>query len=122
DRAESVELRIPLQPVAGADSEAPAPWPAERAAACQLRCPEQRFQMLYDAAITSLILHSPKDVYPGPYTYKRFWFRDAAFIIHALLCAGLSDRATRALNQFPPRQTALGYFRSQEGEWDANGE
>src|SRR5690606_39682619 len=82
----------------------------------------QRFQMLYDAAITSLILHSPQDVYPGPYTYKRFWFRDAAFIIHALLCAGMNERAARALNQFPQRQTALGYFRSQEGEWEANGE
>jgi hypothetical protein len=26
------------------------------------------------------------------------------------------------LARFPARQTALGYFRSQEGEWDANGE
>ena len=72
--------------------------------------------------ITSLVLHSPDDVYPGPYTYKRFWFRDAAFIIHALLCVGLTERAKRALSRFPERQTALGYFRSQEGEWDANGE
>ncbi|MFO7602280.1 MAG: hypothetical protein R6X06_00530 [Gammaproteobacteria bacterium] len=89
---------------------------------CQLTCPEPRYQFLYDAAITSLILHSPDDVYPGPYTYKRFWFRDAAFIIHALLCAGLTRRATRALARFPERQTVLGYFRSQEGEWDSNGE
>jgi len=29
------------------------------------------------------VLHSPCEVYPGPYTYKRFWFRDAAFIIHS---------------------------------------
>ena len=72
--------------------------------------------------MTSLVLHSPDDVYPGPYTYKRFWFRDAAFIIHALLCVGLTDRAERALARFPERQTALGYFRSQEGEWDSNGE
>lgn len=67
-------------------------------------------------------MHSPDDVYPGPFTYKRFWFRDAAFIIHALLCAGLTERAERALARFPGRQTVLGYFRSQEGEWDANGE
>src|SRR5690606_15606666 len=44
------------------------------------------------------------------------------FIIHALLCVGLTERAERALQRFPARQTALGYFRSQEGEWDANGE
>lgn len=97
-------------------------WSAVRRGRCTLACPEQRYQFLYDAAITSLILHSPRDVYPGPYTYKRFWFRDAAFIIHALLCVGLTDRAERALARFPGRQTALGYFRSQEGEWDANGE
>lgn len=89
---------------------------------CQLSCPEARYQFLYDAAIASLILHSPGDVYPGPYTYKRFWFRDAAFIIHALLCAGLTHRAERALARFPPRQTGQGYFRSQEGEWDSNGQ
>ena len=89
---------------------------------CKLTCPEPLYQFLYDAAITSLILHSPDDVYPGPFTYKRFWFRDAAFIIHALLCVGLTDRAERALARFPERQTTLGYFRSQDGEWDSNGQ
>lgn len=97
-------------------------WKTLRESACKLDCPDPRYQFLFDAAVTSLILHSPGDVYPGPYTYKRFWFRDAAFIIHALLCVGLNDRAARALERFPARQTRFGYFRSQEGEWDANGE
>lgn len=97
-------------------------WSSVRERACRLKCPDSRYQFLFDAAVTSLVLHSPDDVYPGPYTYKRFWFRDAAFIIHALLCVGLNDRAERALAQFPGRQTSFGYFRSQEGEWDANGE
>jgi hypothetical protein len=35
---------------------------------------------------------------------------------------GLEERAARALSRFPERQTKLGYFRSQEGEWDSNGE
>ncbi|GGX63220.1 hypothetical protein [Saccharospirillum salsuginis] len=112
---------IPLPPdhTKGLDADA---WSRLRNQACVLECPEPQYQFLYDAAVTSLILHSPKDVYPGPYTYKRFWFRDAAYIIHALLCVGLTERAERALDQFPDRQTALGYFRSQEGEWDSNGE
>ncbi|MCC6208373.1 MAG: hypothetical protein IT488_09500 [Gammaproteobacteria bacterium] len=97
-------------------------WTTSQRDHCTLSCPEPHYQYLFDAAVTSLILHSPDDVYPGPFTYKRFWFRDAAFIIHALLCAGLTGRAERALARFPERQTALGYFRSQEGEWDANGE
>ncbi|HEB51463.1 MAG TPA: hypothetical protein ENI89_12730 [Desulfobulbus sp.] len=89
---------------------------------CRLDVPETRVRFLYDTAIRTLILHSPGDVWPGPYTYRRFWFRDAAFIIHALLCAGLLSRARRALDLFPGRQTARGYFLSQEGEWDSNGE
>ncbi|WP_213995144.1 hypothetical protein [Arsukibacterium sp.] len=116
-----VEVAVPLMSAAQPKLQ-PGAWPAEQQKCCKLTCPDPHYQFLYDAALSSLILHSPEDVYPGPYTYKRFWFRDAAFIIHALLCAGLTERAARALQQFPARQTLLGYFRSQEGEWDANGE
>ncbi len=97
-------------------------WATTLSKACQLSIPDKHFQFLYDAAIQTLVLHSPEDVYPGPYTYKRFWFRDAAFILNALLCAGFYDRVKRTLNLFPERQTRLGYFRSQDGEWDSNGE
>ncbi len=97
-------------------------WDRELEHACRLQIPDAHMQSLYDAAVRTLVLHCPDDVYPGPFTYKRFWFRDAAFILHAMLCAGLSARAARALDRFFPRQTARGYFRSQEGEWDANGE
>lgn len=120
---EAAEITATI-PITDADSPALAPnaWLLAHRDRCRLVCPEPRYQFLYDAAVNSLILHSPDDVYPGPYTYKRFWFRDAAFIIHGLLCIGLTDRAERALARFPARQTTLGYFRSQEGEWDANGE
>ncbi len=97
-------------------------WVDELKNACRLRVPDDRMQFLYDAALRTVILHAPDDVYPGPFTYKRFWFRDAAFILHAMLCAGLSERASHVIERFFPRQTAGGYFRSQEGEWDANGE
>jgi len=97
-------------------------WRDALAGHCELAVPDEKFQFLYEAAVRTLVLHSPTDVYPGPYTYKRFWYRDAAFILHAMLCAGLIDRSERALNRFPLRQTRKGYFRSQEGEWDSNGE
>ncbi|MCK7596912.1 hypothetical protein M0G74_06460 [Microbulbifer sp. CAU 1566] len=89
---------------------------------CAMSVPDAEMQFLYDAAVRTLILHSPHDVYPGPYTYKRFWFRDAAFMIQSLLHAGLLDRAERALERFPSRQKRNGYFHSQDGEWDSNGE
>ncbi|HYP17278.1 MAG TPA: hypothetical protein VEQ65_08705 [Opitutus sp.] len=88
----------------------------------RLRVPDPAVQRLYDLAIANLVLHSPGEVYPGPYTYKRFWFRDAVFILNALLSLGGVERTRRALREFAPRQRMDGYFLSQEGEWDSNGE
>ncbi|MDB5049238.1 MAG: hypothetical protein JWO30_2309 [Fibrobacteres bacterium] len=87
-----------------------------------LQVPDAHFDFLYRAAIRTLLLHSPGEVFPGPYTYKRFWFRDAAFILNAMLAAGMVERTERTLDIFPSRQTMGGYFLSQEGEWDSNGE
>lgn len=122
----SVALRIPLSPdksnlrAMEPAKEVPS-WPQVLNGHCQLRVPDERIQSLYDTAVRTLILHSPGEVYPGPYTYKRFWFRDAVFILHALLNLGFSTRVKRALDRFPSRQNRAGYFLSQEGEWDSNG-
>ena len=97
-------------------------WKKSLQGAAQLQIPDKHFQFLYEAAIRTMVLHSPKEVYPGPYIYRRFWFRDAAFILSALLSVGLKERVRRALDCFRARQTTQGYFLSQEGEWDSNGE
>ena len=73
------------------------PWHIHLQNVCLLKLPHTSFQSLYDIALRTLLLHSSAEIYPGPYTYKRFWFRDAVFIIHALLCAGLTKRAERFL-------------------------
>ncbi|HKP96812.1 MAG TPA: hypothetical protein VJ385_13725 [Fibrobacteria bacterium] len=98
------------------------PWAAVLEGPARLEVPDAHFGFLYDAALRTLLLHSPGEVFPGPYTYKRFWFRDAAFILNAMLAAGMVERAERTLDVFPSRQTLGGYFLSQEGEWDSNGE
>ncbi|WP_237065117.1 hypothetical protein [Microbulbifer guangxiensis] len=121
DKPLDISVRIPLH--AGRHQSRLSPsWPENLANHCRLQVPDQQLQFMYDAAIRTLILHSPTDVYPGPYTYKRFWFRDAAFMIQSLLHAGLVERAERALDQFPKRQKRDGFFHSQDGEWDSNGE
>jgi hypothetical protein len=97
-------------------------WSAALSGVAALKIPDRHMQFLYEAAIRTLILHSAGDIYPGPYTYKRFWFRDAAFIVNALMSIGLGARVKPVIEQFPAKQTAFGYFLSQEGEWDANGE
>ncbi|MEX0387345.1 glycoside hydrolase family 15 protein [Spiribacter onubensis] len=131
----AAQFEIPSGEVAELNASIPLPLPDENvtaqaetwaealAPAARLDVPDPAFQRLYDTALRTLLLHSVEDIYPGPYTYRRFWFRDAAFIIHGLFSAGLIDRGRRALAHFPSRQTrATGYFHSQEGEWDSNGQ
>ncbi len=123
-RTKEIRVRIPLErkPRPGAARPGRPDWREALAGRTLLQVPDPGFVYLYETAVRSLVLHSPGEVYPGPYTYKRFWFRDAAFILHALLCVGLADRVKRALDRFPDRQTRSGFFLSQEGEWDSNGE
>ncbi|MFO0929734.1 MAG: hypothetical protein U0736_22380 [Gemmataceae bacterium] len=114
-----VTAEVPLPGMAA--DPAPAAWRRALDGACRMEVPDERYRFLFDAAVRTLVLHSPGLVYPGPSTYKRFWFRDAAFILDALLALGLVDRVGRCLAEYPDRQDLRGYFRSQEGEWDSNG-
>ncbi len=122
-----IEPRQPLKaviniPLPDDHQHKPVNWSQALSGCCRLTVPNSHFQFLYDAALRTLVLHSPGEVYPGPYTYHRFWFRDAAFIIQALIYAGLTGRAERAIDGFPDRQRHDGYFHSQNGEWDSNGQ
>jgi hypothetical protein len=127
DVERTVTVTVPLGAHGGSNHQAPprdasTAWADALKGHCTVAVPDPQWQFLYDAAIHTLILHAPDEVYPGPYTYKRFWFRDAAFIVHAMLCAGLTARAERVLHRFPSRQKANGHFCSQDGEWDSNGQ
>jgi hypothetical protein len=97
-------------------------WQDALRSKAELNIPDQRFQFLYEAAVRTLVLLSPDWTYPGPFTYKRFWYRDAAFLVHGLLGANLIERAEQVVEHFPEKQSLTGYFHSQEGEWDTNGE
>jgi hypothetical protein len=97
-------------------------WQPRLAETARLKVPDEKIQFLYDAAVRTMLLLSAGEAYPGPYTYKRFWFRDACLMINALLGIGLSQRAARMILNFPSRQTLTGYFKSQAGEWDSNGQ
>ena len=118
---ESVELRIPIEDSGSVPSSIPS-WQNELSTCARLHVPDARLQRLYDTAVSTVILHTPGEVYPGPYTYKRFWYRDAALILNALITLGARERTLRALERFPAGQLRDGYFRSQEGEWDSNGQ
>lgn len=97
-------------------------WESALKDKASLQVPDERFVSLFNSAVQTLVLCTPGDVYAGPYTYKRYWYRDAVFIVHGLLNAGLLERAKGLIAQFPKHQSHNGYYHSQEGEWDANGE
>ena len=73
-------FKIPIEEGGGIFPAPTITWEQSLQGHCRLEVPDPCFHSLYEAALRTLILHSPDDVYPGPYTYKRFWFRDAAFI------------------------------------------
>jgi len=123
---DALEIRAPifdeLEPKKRLSIDGRPAWRSALAPLARMKIPDTPLQRLYDLAVANLVLLSPDEVYPGPYTYKRFWFRDAAFILNVLLALGGVDRTRRVLQHFTPRQRRDGYFLSQEGEWDSNGE
>lgn len=121
-----LEVRVPLTEELQRENIQWSPledsWQSSLAGAARLQVPDAKIQFLYDASLRTLILLSAGDVLPGPYTYRRFWFRDACLMLNAMLAAGLDRRCRRLLKTFFPRQNKAGYFLSQAGEWDSNGQ
>ena len=105
-----------------AENTSPRNWETYTANSATLQVPDDQIRFLYDAAVRTIILLSSEEAFPGPYTYKRFWFRDSCFMINALLAIGMAERSERLVRNFPELQKSSGYFQSQEGEWDSNGQ
>jgi Bacterial alpha-L-rhamnosidase 6 hairpin glycosidase domain len=85
--------------------------------------PEKKFADSVRAIKTHLLMADDGDhICPGPMTYHHYWFRDSAYEVIALLKMGHPERAREKLVNYPSRQRKDGYFLSQNGEWDANGQ
>jgi len=117
EREVQIDIPIDSRPTKNISS-----WAGALQGRALLQVPDERYVFLFNTAIQTLVLCTPDDVFAGPYTYKRYWYRDAVFIAHGLMSAGLLQRARALIAQFPKRQSTHGYYHSQEGEWDANGE
>ena len=52
-----------------------ASWKETLKEVSRLRIPDERMTFLYDAAVRTLVLLLPLEIYSGPFYYKRFWFR-----------------------------------------------
>jgi len=116
-----LSINLPL-PGGFAEPTKSVSWPESEQDTAQLEVPDPWIKFLHDTARRTLIHLSAGDVIPGPYTYNRFWFRDACIMLNAMLCIGLVKRSLRQLKKFPALQKSDGFFHSQDGEWDSNGQ
>ncbi len=98
-------------------------WTRRKEGAIKVRTPDSRINEAFEASLNNvLILVDKTEVTPGPFTYHKMWFRDAAYSVTALLKLGFTADAKRILEHYFKKQTADGYFESQNGEWDSNGQ
>ncbi|MCX8095720.1 MAG: hypothetical protein N3D74_06000 [Caldisericia bacterium] len=89
----------------------------------KISTPDEKINEIFNAnKIFLKTLISDSIITPGPLTYKRFWFRDSAYMISALSKIGDFERSKKILKEFPKKQKRNGYFLSQNGEWDSNGQ
>lgn len=88
-----------------------------------LHVPDKNVQEAFDLNKCYLNLFDDgASITPGVSTYHHYWFRDSAYMVAALDAMGYHDQAEEKLKNYPGRQTSDGFFLSQDGEWDSNGQ
>ncbi|MFZ9886999.1 MAG: hypothetical protein ACO3JL_05795 [Myxococcota bacterium] len=98
-------------------------WRDRRESAAQVELCDRELQRLYEQCHTTLLVLDDVDsIKPGPFTYHQHWFRDSAYLVTALARLGHRVAARQKLLDYPERQDRDGFFRSQDGEWDSNGQ
>jgi hypothetical protein len=97
-------------------------WGVHAERGMRLALPDERLSSCIAAQRAFLLLlHDGDEITPGPSTYHRFWFRDAAYLLGALDRYGYDREVAEVLRSYPGRQHADGFYFSQAREWDANG-
>lgn len=97
-------------------------WRAQLDRGMDVNVPDARLQQALDANRGFMLLfHDGDEITPGPFTYHRFWFRDAAYQLAAMDRWGFHAEVAEVLRSYPRRQHKDGFFASQRHEWDANG-
>jgi hypothetical protein len=122
----STGYRVPLDTDKSSHRNSPSitvsDWAAFNRRRTRLDIPDARMREIFESSQHTLELLSTPEIVPGPYTYRRFWFRDACLMANAFLGNNDAANVRRTLATFARRQKLDGYFHSQEGEWDSNGQ
>lgn len=95
----------------------------ESAKGTTLSLPDANLQAGWDAVRSRLHVFDDGDRFtPGTFLYHEHWFRDGAFLALGFENAGRGDRVAPKAALLGQRQTRDGFFQSQTGEWDSNGQ
>ncbi len=89
----------------------------------EINTPDEKVNSILRASLSTLVMLTDTDtITAGPFTYHQFWFRDAAYMVWALDNFGFKKYTRRIVESYKKFQFPNGYFRSQKGEWDSNGQ
>ena len=98
-------------------------WKSIQSEGAAFRSAKGKWNELARVMTTYLIsLQTGDTITPGAYTYRQFWYRDAAYLLHALTRWNHGPRARRVLERYNGLQERDGFFKSHAGEWDSNGQ
>lgn len=98
-------------------------WASKTAEGIEISIPDKRLEKAFKTNVSFMLLfHDGKSITPGPFNYHNFWFRDASYLLQALLKSGFYEETKEVLQTYPSRQRLDGFFFSQMTEWDSNGE
>lgn len=115
--------RFTPETIAAAKEKVLGDWDRKMSEGTTIELPDPRYQASFEANKAFLVLlNDGHEITAGPLTYHRHWFRDAAYLVNALDKSGYNDDVAKLLRYFPLKQWKNGYFCSQKGEWDSNGE
>lgn len=98
-------------------------WESQSSQGMQMCIPDKKWQIAFEAVRNRLYVFDDGDHFsPGTYFYHHHWIRDSAFISMAFASLGWTDQLKAKTAGMLKLQTSDGFFRSQNGEWDSNGE
>ena len=88
----------------------------------EARLPDKFSELFFHVRSHLLTLWDFNTVTPGSFTYHHFWIRDAAMMLYALMLMGGTKPVKETIRSFKYMLKRNGLFKSQTGEWDANGQ
>ena len=85
--------------------------------------PDERYGKFFNALKNHIEVFDDGDHFsPGTFFYHAHWVRDSSFISLAYENLGWQDRMEKKIGGLLRLQKRNGFFRSQNGEWDSNGQ